>query len=89
MLVDHSKHLGLSDQHIVGAQERIAQQHHLISTLTKNGHETACAKHFLECLEQTLRSFEMHRTLIVQEVARQAASEQSDSSARELIANSS
>jgi hypothetical protein len=52
MPVDHSKHLGLSDQHIAGDQEQMAQ---LISTLTKKA---------MSPRAQNIKSYQDQRNLV-------------------------
>lgn len=64
------EHLAQADRHIVEGEACVAEQMALIERMTEQGQDTALAEEFLKNLEQTLKQFQAHRQIIVDEIAR-------------------
>ena len=66
----------LADRHLAAGEQRIAEQIALIQWMTKRGYETAVARDLLRLLDETMVTWQEHRQLILEAIARheQAAS---------------
>ena len=59
-----------ADLHLAAGEQRIAEQIALIQTMTRQGHDTALARDLLRVLEETLVTWQDHRQLILDAIAR-------------------
>ena len=64
------RHLVKADQHIVDGERRISAQLLLIERFQASGQDTREAKQLFLSLKQTLKVWQDHRILILQEIAR-------------------
>jgi hypothetical protein len=59
-----------ADRHLVAGEQRIAEQFALIQKMNLQGYDTAVAWDLLHLLEQTLATWQDHRQLILDAIAR-------------------
>ncbi len=64
------QHLILADRHLAAGEQRISEQLALIQRLTGQGYETTRAKDLLRLLEETIATWQDHRRLILEAIAR-------------------
>jgi hypothetical protein len=62
--------LVLSDRHLAAGEQRIAGQIDLIEWMTERGYDTTAARELLRLLEETLVTWQEHRQLILDAIAR-------------------
>jgi hypothetical protein len=62
------EHLTQADLFIAECKTRIARQREIIATAYKKGHPAGIPVSMLRALEESLRSFEKHRHLILDQV---------------------
>jgi hypothetical protein len=61
----HHEHLAQVDRFIAECKNRIARQREIIASAYENGHPTVIPVSLLRVFEETLRSFEKHRQLVL------------------------
>jgi hypothetical protein len=59
-----------ADRHLAAGEERIAEQIAPIQRMTEQGFETALARDLLRLLEETMVTWQEHRQLILDAIAR-------------------
>ena len=59
-----------ADRHLAAGEQRIAEQIALIQRMTWQGYDTALAQDLLRLLEETMASWQDHRRLILDAIAR-------------------
>ena len=64
------EHLILADRHLAAGQQRIVAQTALIARMTEHDYNTATARDLLRLLQQTLVTWQEHRQLIPETIAR-------------------
>jgi hypothetical protein len=69
-LPTEKRHLAIAVRDIAEGEERIQRQLTLLDTLRQRGQNLTEAEHLLQTLRQTLQTWEDHRDLIVQAIAR-------------------
>lgn len=60
----------LADRHIIAGEERITVQLALIQRMTQEGYDTTMARDLLRLLEETMASWQDHRQIILDTIAR-------------------
>jgi hypothetical protein len=66
--VREREHLAQADRHIAEAKTHIAHQKEMIAELERGGHGIGLAVSMLHALEHSLRAFEQHRELILDQL---------------------
>jgi hypothetical protein len=59
-----------ADRHLAAGEQRIAEQTALIRRLAREGHDTAKAQDLLRLLEEIMMTWQDHRQLILDAIAR-------------------
>ena len=59
-----------ADRHLAAGEQRIAEQLALIQRMTREGYDTAIARDLLRLLEETMVTWQEHRQLILDAIAR-------------------
>jgi hypothetical protein len=68
MAVNEREHLAQADRHIAECKAHVARHRELIWEIEQRGNDASWAEEMLQALEETLRVFEKHRQLIVDQL---------------------
>jgi hypothetical protein len=66
------KHLAQADGHIAELKAQIDHQRKNLKRIAERGEPSATAESFLHALEQSLRIFEKHREMVIQQLREQS-----------------
>ncbi|WP_262271551.1 hypothetical protein [Microvirga yunnanensis] len=59
-----------ADRHLAAGEQRIAAQLALIQRMTRDGYDTTLARDLLRVLDETMATWQEHRRLILDAIAR-------------------